>query len=478
MTLPVVLLVVDAVLLVAAASFTYEARKEREPRAPKVGLAAVAVTLILGVLIVWVPLLRWPIAILFGLLVLAALTLAFPGKPNPRAGQGSSGHVVGAVTRVDERNIVFARNRSLPPGSEVYKRYYEMHPELEARDAERRTKGGPVGRPGSIDGGYRPNVSMIATTFGLPAMLGPQAEPEPDATRPRCELDPARASEIVKGFALHLGAAQAGICRVDPRWAYSHRGEIFYNNWEEWGKELPEPLPYAVVIATEMDRENVGAGPHTPAVVESGTNYAKGAYITTLLAGWFANMGHRAYADHHRHYYALMVPLAIDAGLGEIGRLGYAITGQVGPRARLFAVTTDMPLEPDRPVDIGADEFCKVCKKCALSCPSNSIPEGEKTVHNGVEKWKMDEMSCFDYWGRVGTDCSICMGVCPFSRPNRSVHRVVRWLIARSGPARKILPHVDNFVYGRRWKPRKPSPWIDYGKEGVRKSEGGSTPCT
>lgn len=110
-------------------------------------------------------------------------------------------------------------------------------------------------------------------------MLGRHAEPEPDATRPRCELDPARASKIVKGFALHLGAVQAGICRADSRWAYSHRGEIFYDNWEGWGKELPEPLPYAVVIATEMDRENVDGGPHTPAVVESGTNYAKGPIL-------------------------------------------------------------------------------------------------------------------------------------------------------------------------------------------------------
>jgi hypothetical protein len=31
-------------------------------------------------------------------------------------------------------------------------------------------------------------------------------------------------------------------------------------------------LPYAVVIATEMDLENVGAGPHTPALVESSAN--------------------------------------------------------------------------------------------------------------------------------------------------------------------------------------------------------------
>jgi reductive dehalogenase len=274
----------------------------------------------------------------------------------------------------------------------------------------------------------------------------------------------------VKGFALHLGAVQAGTCRVDPKWSYSNRGEIFYDNWEDWGQELPDPLPYAVVIATEMDHGNVCTGPHTPAVVESGTNYALGAYITTLLASWFAHMGYKASADHHRHYNSLVVPLAVDAGLGELGRFGYLISPTLGPRVRLFAVTTDMPLKPDTPIDLGAEEFCKVCKKCALSCPSNSIPDGEKTVYNGVEKWKMNETTCFDYWGRVGTDCSICMAICPYSRPNRSIHRVARWFIRRSSLAGKVLPHIDNFVYGQRWKPRPPRDWIDY-RSSIRKED-------
>jgi reductive dehalogenase len=462
MLLPTALLVIDALLLLAAAVFAYESIRDRESRASKIGLIGVAATLAIAILILLVPALRWPIAVLFGLMGLAVAAVLVPGNPNKRALEGSLGYAVGEIKRFDERDIVFARNRSLPPGSDVYKRYYEMHPEQEEHDAERRAKGGPVGIPGTIDSGHRPNVSMIATTFALPAMLGPHAEPEPASPDEPCRLDPARAAEIVKGFALHLGAAEAGICRVNPSWAYSHRGEIFYNNWDEWGKELPEPLPYAVVISTEMDSDNVGTGPHTPAVVESGVNYAQGAYITTMLAGWFAQMGYKAYADHSRHYYSLIVPLAVDAGLGELGRFGYLITEKAGARARLFAVTTDMPLEPDKPVDLGADDFCKVCKKCALSCPSNSIPQGEKTVHNGVEKWKMNEMTCFDYWGRVGTDCSICMGVCPFSRPNRSVHKLARWVLARSSIARKVMPHLDNFIYGQRWKPREPADWIDH----------------
>ena len=372
------------------------------------------------------------------------------------------GHVVGPVARFDERDIVFARNRSLPPGSDVYRRYYEQHPDKEAFDARRRERGGPIGRPGAIDNGHPSNVSAILASFALPGFLASQAQVIPDPSKPPVPFDPREASEIVKGFARHLGAVLVGICRVNPLWAYSHRGEIFYGNWEDWGKEIEDPLPYAVVIATEMDLENVGAGPHTPALVESSANYALGAYITTILAQWFGGLGYQAVAHHNRHYDLLLVPLAIDAGLGELGRHGYLVADQLGPRVRLFAVTTDMPLQLDRPIDRGVEAFCRACKKCATACPSRSIPLGEMTVQNGLERWKLNEESCFDYWGKVGTDCSVCMGICPFSRPNRSVHRLVKWLLPRSWLAQRILPHLDNWVYGQKWKPRAVAPWAQY----------------
>jgi reductive dehalogenase len=267
---------------------------------------------------------------------------------------------------------------------------------------------------------------------------------------------------IVKGFARRIGADLVGICRVNPAWAYSRRGEIFYGNWDDWGREIPEPLPYAVVVATEMDHENVGAGPHTPALFESACNYGKGAYLTTLLSRWFAGMGYRAVAQHSRRYDLNMVPLAIDAGLGELGRFGYLISDKFGPRVRLFAVTTDMPLAPDAPVDLGVEGFCRRCLKCADSCPSRSIPAGEKTVVRGIEKWKLNEETCFDYWAKVGTDCSICMGVCPYSRPNRGIHRLARRVIRRSRLAQAVFPAIDNFIYGKRWKPRPVKAWIDY----------------
>ncbi len=462
MTLLWSVLLVDLLFLCLAVIFTIESLREKEPRAPAFGMIGVAFHLVAAILLLLWPASRLPLTVFLGLLLAGGLALLVPGKANSRALQGSAGFVVGDVVRADERDIVFARNRSLQPRSEAYRRYYEAHPEREAADAARRNRGGPLGKIGAIDHGYPPNVAMVLAAFAMPVHLGPHAHVDPPPDAVRIEMEPERASRIVKGLARHLGADLVGICRVDSHWAYSRRGEIFYDNWAEWGAEIAAPLPFAVLLATEMDHANVGGGPHTPAVVESAVNYAKGAFIATELAQWFGGMGFRAAAHHNRHYDLLMVPLAVDAGLGEYGRLGYLVADRYGPRVRLFAVTTDMPLEPDQPVDLGVEGFCRRCLKCAHACPSRSVPEGEPVEAGGTLRWKINPETCFDYWGKVGTDCSVCMGVCPFSRPHRSLHRLVRWVLKRSPLARNTLPAIDNLIYGRKWRSRPVPDWIRY----------------
>ena len=44
---------------------------------------------------------------------------------NPKALAGTQGLIVGNVKRYDERDIVFARNRTIRPGTEQYETYYE-----------------------------------------------------------------------------------------------------------------------------------------------------------------------------------------------------------------------------------------------------------------------------------------------------------------------------------------------------------------
>ena len=47
--------------------------------------------------------------------------LVIDSDSNPKALKGTDGYIVGDVKRFDERETVFARNRSLRPGSEQYK---------------------------------------------------------------------------------------------------------------------------------------------------------------------------------------------------------------------------------------------------------------------------------------------------------------------------------------------------------------------
>jgi len=162
---------------------------------------------------------------------------------NQRALEGSKGLIVGKVKRYDEREIVFARNRSLRPGSEQYRVFYKEHPEYEEFDARRRKMGGPLGHPGTIDRPYEgPNVAATLSSVSIPLHLSApdkvKSQPYPELRGKKANLSPGEATERLKGYALSLGADLVGITEVNPLWIYSHRGEIFYENWEDWGKEI------------------------------------------------------------------------------------------------------------------------------------------------------------------------------------------------------------------------------------------------
>ena len=399
--------------------------------------------------------------------VAAGVLLMRKTQANPKALEGTKGLIVGEVKRPDERDIVFARNRSLRPGSEHYKAYYAMRPEYEQYDTARRQKGGPLGHPGLIDKPKdRPNVAATMASLTIPLHLSapeiynPSAHPE--FSGQRVEISPEEASERIKGYTLNTGANLVGITEINPLWIYSSRGEIFHENWEDWGSEIEINHQYAIVFATEMAFELVATAPHSPTTIASMGNYAKGAVIASQLAAYIANLGYSATANHLRHYDAPLVPLAVDAGLGETARLGYLMTKDYGPRVRLGAVTTDLPLVADKPVDIGAVDFCKICKKCANCCPSNSIPLEDQQEVNGTLRWKLNAETCFDYWGKVGTDCNICMHVCPWSHATTFPHKIIRALITRNRLSRRLFNLMDDIFYGKKPKPKPAPRWASY----------------
>jgi len=482
-----VLLFLGAVGLAAQAfiglSFFISCIWEKERRATVFALLqflGMAGVLVAYLFLIWIGFFRTTLGLVILIAVYifavsAAIVLLRRTAPNPLALKGARGMIVGDVKRQDERDHVFARNRALRPGSEQYKAYYKEHPEHEKFDAKRREKGGPIGNPGIID---KPNgdanVAMALASLNMPHYLCAldKVKPEPhfllkDKLKgKKVDLSPEEATERVKGYTKHLGADLVGITEINPLWFYSHRGEIFQENWEDWGKEIKVEHKYAIVFAEEMSFEMIATAPHTPTVVESMNDYAKGAYISTQLAAFVANLGYSATANHLRHYEAILPPLAVDAGLGELGRLGYLLTKEFGPRVRLGAVTTDLSLIPDKPVDIGVVDFCKYCKKCAVCCPSQSIPQDDDPKEiNGTLRWKLNDETCFEYWGKVGTDCNVCMKVCPWSHARTFPHRLIVDMIARNHLVRRIFLIMDDIFYGKRPRSNVAPKWAHFGED-------------
>jgi reductive dehalogenase len=210
------------------------------------------------------------------------------------------------------------------------------------------------------------------------------------------------------------------------------------------------------MFTLEMRYDYVAQAPHLSITDESATQYVNAAAISISLASFIRSLGYSARAHiAGSNYQIMMPPVAFDAGLGELGRMGYLISPTLGPRVRLGGVTTDMPLIPDRPIAFGVQEFCQKCLKCAENCPSGAITSGKKIDVRGVEKWQLDIERCLRYWRIIGTDCGLCMKVCPYSHPPAFIHNLVRAGIKKSPLARYISIYADDLFYGRKTKYNK-----------------------
>jgi reductive dehalogenase len=277
------------------------------------------------------------------------------------------------------------------------------------------------------------------------------------------------ASLAVKHASLFFGASQAGIAELNPLWIYSDsfsptrddrtraipvlsEGERFERTAE--ALYIPDSMNRVIALSFEEDYYGITNSPGRLASAAVGNGYSRMAFTACTLAEFVRDLGYRAIPAGNGT--GLSIPMAIDAGLGELGRLGLLMTPKYGPRIRLAKVITDMPLVPDSPIRFGVTEFCKDCMLCAEHCPSAAITEGSRTWEGkspsnnpGAHKWYIDSEKCYDY---NGFSCSNCKRVCPFTKPNNSwLHRMIRGIIdARISPLNKLMVRLDQASgYGR-----------------------------
>jgi reductive dehalogenase len=305
------------------------------------------------------------------------------------------------------------------------------------------------------------------------ALALPDAVDGPIAAQ-KAEGDPFEMARLIKAIAQQLGASVVRIGPLNPAWVYSHRGVWpFFDNYPPnppafdgvpasyqglgYGDPIEIEHRYAISMGFPQTPELIGTSPSTWSSFEIGRVYAASALVAVELARYIRGLGYPARAHHLRNYGVLLVPVAVDAGLGELGRCGYVINKALGANFRLACVTTDLPLAVDKPVDLGVQDFCEKCQKCAHNCPARAIPTGHKVEVRGVSRWQIDADKCLLYWGSQGAACAICQIVCPWSKPSTVFHRLVAEIATRIPAARRLLVKADDWVYGATYK-RSPTP--------------------
>jgi len=217
--------------------------------------------------------------------------------------------------------------------------------------------------------------------------------------------DPAAMSEIVKATAHEIGAALVGITELQDHHIYE-------------GYELP--YRYAISLAVPMDRETMLTTPSEDAGHEIIEIYSAVGQVANKLAVRIRAFGHEARAVSSidaASAEVLHIPIAISAGLGQLGKHGSMITKEHGSNVRLATVLTNLPLMPDVPEDIGVDDFCASCQICTTNCPPHAIFDIKQTVR-GVDRWYVNFDRCVPYFSEHD-GCGICIEVCPWSAEGR-----------------------------------------------------------
>jgi reductive dehalogenase len=256
-------------------------------------------------------------------------------------------------------------------------------------------------------------------------------------------------SRLIKKVAMFFGAELVRITKVDQRWVY---------------KDIEIPHKYAIMVVVSHVRSLNNTAPSHYSWLSAVDTYSRLKFITTQLADFICALGYGAAYRETLGWNPemLVVPTAIDAGVGEFARNGRVLSPEFGINMRMKPVTTDLPLEVDKPISFGVHEFCMGCENCATYCPANAIPFGEPTgepptIHNnlGFRKWYIRADRCLMFWAvnkKKWLSCGgRCIAVCPWNKPIVFYHNMVRWLAIHSPMAiKKMLVWGDKVVYHRK----------------------------
>ncbi|MEZ5498754.1 MAG: 4Fe-4S dicluster domain-containing protein [Steroidobacteraceae bacterium] len=241
----------------------------------------------------------------------------------------------------------------------------------------------------------------------------------PVARTRRTPGDETESAAFVKQRARSLGAGAVGIARIDE--------DCLYEGYDPG-------YSHGIVVLCPMDHAEMQHLTETRAAVETMRVYAEISRVVIALAAEIRALGWPA-AAYGEGADLLHLPLAIRAGLGQLGKHGSLINREFGSNCRIATVLTTMPLASDEPVDIAVDDLCAGCRRCTIDCPADAILP-EKQMVRGVRKWYVDFDRCVPYFVKT-MGCGICIEVCPWTRPGRGASLAGQLLAKREKRARR-----------------------------------------
>jgi ferredoxin len=364
-----------------------------------------------------------------------------------------------AIDQYDERDNVQARHE-LRPGTPEWEEYYKTRPELKAKDLAQHDLPGVIGVGSPLDNKIFLSMVTLLGQLGHESMVDGPVDPD------QLQIAPERAAEKIKGLGRHLGASVIRIGPLNQSYVYSHKGRMYHRPGDdEPGLGTPIVLPHksAIVMAEGLDLSIIKGAPKKQVNLEVFRAYSKLGHMAILIARYIRSLGYPARAHITTNYQIIVPPVAIDAGVGKLGRHGVVISREFGSAMKMSVVTTDLPMIYDEKPKLGVDDFCMHCKICAKNCPSGAISHGDKNVIRGTERYPFKAEACFKIWNETGTDCGVCIASCPFSKPPSLHHAMGLRLAAMGGklPA-MLLTGIERLIYGDYNPEKYPQPsWME-----------------
>jgi epoxyqueuosine reductase len=171
------------------------------------------------------------------------------------------------------------------------------------------------------------------------------------------------------GLAVSLGKRLSGAVLDD---IVDHPNEIYFHHYRQMNFFLDRG---ALLLSDHIQKEGFGSL----------------AIAASQIIDWDKQKAHLS----HKH-------VGRAAGLGWFGRNNLLVNPELGSRFRLVTVLTDMPLEPDAPLD----RDCGPCRACVAACPASAIKDTREAF---------DHMACFEKlkeFRKKGFTTQFICGIC------------------------------------------------------------------